>query len=293
MTLRRRLRGLAIGVILLPLLALVFWLTALIASNLPGLEVLSVNVHGLNVTGYAGDPGQRPAPLSLSVLSDAGQDASGALPTPTSTPSRPAPSPTAVAKPLPAPTPTPTPSPTPTPLPLPTVLPVVTATPIPPSATISGQVIDSVTHSPIVGASVSLSPGGQVTATDVNGNYSLAVNPGTYTVTASAVGYSSASQTVGVNAGQNQNVNFKLASLLGSIKGTVTSSTAAAPIAGAAVTLSNGLAAVTDLSGNYSFAAVLSGNYSITASAVGFASQTQPVTVRPGHETTVDFQLAP
>jgi uncharacterized surface anchored protein len=155
-------------------------------------------------------------------------------------------------------------------------------------------VIDTVTRLPIVGATISLSPGGATSITDVNGNFSLGVSPGTYTVTASTTGYNSASQTVTVNGGQSQIVNFKLVSLTatGSIKGILTDSVTAAAIAGATVRLSNGLAILTDVNGNFSFPAVLYGTYTITASAVGYVSQSQPVTVKPGHLTTINFQLA-
>ena len=97
-----------------------------------------------------------------------------------------------------------------------------------------------------------------------------------------------------MNGGQNQVVNFKLVSLAatGSSKGTVTDSLTGAAIAGATVILSNGLATLSDVSGNFNFAAVPYGTYTITASAVGYASQTQPLTIKPGHLTTINFQLA-
>ncbi len=161
-------------------------------------------------------------------------------------------------------------------------------------AAINGQVIDSVTRLPIVGATVSLSPGGGAAITDVNGNFSFGVNPGTYSVTASATGYSSAGQTVTVNGGQNQIITFKLVSLTatGSIKGTVTDSVSGAPIVGGAVKLSDGLVSLTDVNGNFSFPAVPYGTYTITASANGYVGQTQQVIVKPGHLTTINFQLA-
>ncbi len=130
-------------VALLPLFGLIFWAAATVASSIPGLAALAVNVHGLGLVSYAADSLQRPAPLSLQVLEDAAGDASGVStshgPTPatsaapTSAPTAvpvptPAPSPLPVATPLPtpkpAPTPTPTPTPTPSPLPLPLPLPV-------------------------------------------------------------------------------------------------------------------------------------------------------------------------
>src|SRR5439155_26793389 len=70
----RPLRSLAI-LALLPLLGVVFWLTAVVASSIPSLLVVDVNVHGLTLATYAGDSAQRVAPLSLRVLDDANQDA--------------------------------------------------------------------------------------------------------------------------------------------------------------------------------------------------------------------------
>jgi Carboxypeptidase regulatory-like domain/CarboxypepD_reg-like domain len=275
---------------LVPLFGVLFWITALVASTIPSLLVLGVNVHGLSLASYAGDPVQHLAPLSQQVVWDLQPGAHGG--------NGPSPTPRTIARPFePVTSPSPSPSSTPLPLPsvtpLPSILPTPTPTPSPTKAAITGQVIDDVTHLPIVAATISLSPGGATTITDVSGNFSLGVNPGTYTVTASATGYNSASQTVTVAGGQNQVVSFKLVSLTatGSIKGIVTNSVTAAPIAGATVNLSDGLATLTDLSGNFSFPAVLYGTYTITASALGYVSQSQPVTVKPGHLTTINFQL--
>jgi carboxypeptidase family protein len=281
---------------LVPLFGVLFWVTALAASTIPSLLVLGVNVHGLSLASYAGDPVKHLAPLSQQVVQDlqrGGQGDDGASPTPTTT----ARASDAWTSPASSSSPTATPSASPLPLPsatpLPSILPSPTPTPGPTKPVISGQVTDSVTRLPIVGATISLSPGGATTLTDVNGSFSLDVIPGTYTVTASATGYNSASQTVTVNGGQNQIVNFKLVSLTatGSIKGAVTDSVSAVAIAGATVKLSNGLATVTDLNGNFSFPAVIYGTYTITASAVGYVSQSQPVTVKAGHTTNIQISL--
>ncbi len=120
---------------LLPAFALVFWMTALLASHVPGLAILGVNVHGLSLANYAADSAPRPAAVSLRVGQDAQQDAGGgtgaaqpttghsASPTPTGLP---APTPTPLL--LPLPTPIPLPLPTPTPTPLPTLTPLATPT---------------------------------------------------------------------------------------------------------------------------------------------------------------------
>ncbi|TMF24510.1 MAG: hypothetical protein E6H90_12410 [Chloroflexi bacterium] len=285
----RPLRSLAI-LALLPLLGVVFWLTAVVASSIPSLLVVDVNVHGLTLATYAGDSAQRVAPLSLRVLDDANQDAlKPAMPTPTPGRSVATPKPAASLSPTPTPRPVPSPLPTPSsPLPLPTP----SATPG--WATIAGQVIDSQTRLPIAGAAVSVNPGGQAALTDINGNFSLSVSPGTSTVTAKATGYGSASQTVTVNGGQKTNVVFRLASVtaFGSLSGSVTDSLSKAPIVGATVSLSDGMVRVTDVNGNFSFAIVLSGSYTLTVSAVGYVTQSQVVTVKTGHATSVQISLA-
>jgi PKD repeat protein len=77
-------------------------------------------------------------------------------------------------------------------------------------STIQGEVQDRVTSTPIVGATVAYSGGS--TTTDANGAYIFAdVAPGLYAVTASALDYVSASQSVNVVAGSMGVTNFELA----------------------------------------------------------------------------------
>jgi len=130
----RLVRSLGI-VALLPLFGLVFWMAATVASSLPGLAALAVNVHGLGLVSYAGDSGQRPAPLSAAqLLADAAGDANGSRalsrPTPVATA---VPAPTITLRPTSTPLPIATPKPTPLPLPTatPAPLPVPTPTPTP------------------------------------------------------------------------------------------------------------------------------------------------------------------
>ena len=79
----------------------------------------------------------------------------------------------------------------------------------PQTGVIEGTVTDASTGQPIAGATVTV---GSVasTTTDSQGHYSVEVEPGTYTVTASADGYQSQSQTVTVQAGETVTVNFAL-----------------------------------------------------------------------------------
>lgn len=276
---RRRLTRRLGALALLPLFGLVFWSAATIASSLPGLMVVAVNVHGLGLASYAGDSLQRPAPLSIQVLQDVQGDANGSG----TTAPKAAPTPPPVA---------PSHAPRPTPLPVPTP-PIPTPTPTPTLAMIGGQVLDSQTLRPIAAATVAVSPGGNSALTDANGNFSIGVNPGSYTATSSAPSYSSASQSVTVAAGQKATIGFRLVSVaaFGSLTGRVVDSATRAPIAGATVTLSDGLIRTTDLSGNFSFAIVLNGTYTVTVSALGYVTQTKSVTVTPGHTTTVLFLL--
>lgn len=291
----RRLRRSIGAAAILAAVALLFWVTAVVTSELPQTFVVAVNVHGLDLN--PGVSTGRPAPMSLSVLADAQQDSTTTSPTATSSTSNP-PNPSTSGSPATRPTPTPSPSPTsPVILPSPS-LPTPTPRPSPtamPAATIAGQVLDAQTRNPIAGATVSASPGGYLTVSDTSGNFSLSVAPATYTLTASAALYNSASTTVTLKAGQKISVAFKLTSstTYGSIAGSVTDSNTGAPVVGATVRLSNGLIRVTDTNGNFSYSLVLSGSYTLTVSAVGYVTQSVPVSVRAGKTSNVQISLVP
>ncbi len=271
----RVLRGVG-ALALLPMFGLVFWVAATVASGFPGLVAVAVNVHGLGLPSYGADSNQRPAPLSLQVLADAYGDASRAV---ISTPQ-------VVGSHAPAPSPSPLPLPTP---PIPPPIPTPTPTPTPAPAIIGGQVLDSQTLLPIPAATVSVSPSGKSTLTDANGNFSIGVDAGSYTVTASSATYNSASQSVTVAAGQKATITLRLVSIAayGSLTGKVIDSVTRAPIAGATVKLSDGMIRTTDLNGNFSYAIVLNGTYTLTVSALTYVTQTMSVTVTPNHTTYV------
>ena len=76
------------------------------------------------------------------------------------------------------------------------------------NGTITGIVKDASTNLPIDGASVT--NGNKTTTTDSNGVYTIFDIPGTYTVTASANGYQSLSQTVEVQEDITSTVDFDL-----------------------------------------------------------------------------------
>lgn len=163
-----------------------------------------------------------------------------------------------------------------------------------PTGSVSGTVVDNDSHAPISGATVSY-PGGSTT-TDSNGAYTLNnVSTGTVTVTASASGYSSSSASVNVTAGGNANQNFFLTSTggatgTGTISGQVVDVSNGAGISGATVNYGGG-AATADSTGKFSFANVPAGTYSVSASASGYFTETNSVTVTGGATASTVIQL--
>lgn len=80
----------------------------------------------------------------------------------------------------------------------------------------------------------------------------------------------------------------------GNISGTVTNADDGTAIAGATVLVEDtGQSAITDASGDYSIADVPTGDHMVTASADGFESASQIVTVLESATTTADFALTP
>jgi hypothetical protein len=155
--------------------------------------------------------------------------------------------------------------------------------------TISGTVTNS-GGAAISGATVAYSGGS--TATASNGSYTLSnVATGTVSVTASAGGYTSSTQSVIVTANTTTTANFTLAAVItvGTISGTVTNSSGTA-ISGATVSYSGGTAS-TGSNGSYTLANVPAGTVSVTASATGYQSSTLSVNVTAGVTTTQNFTL--
>ncbi len=159
------------------------------------------------------------------------------------------------------------------------------------AGTISGTVTSSA-GAAIANATLSYSGGSATATANSSGGYTLNVAPGTYSVTASAVGYQSSTQSnVTVTVGTTTTANFSLVQLIGTISGKVANSAGAA-IAGATVSYSGGSAtAISNSAGGYSLN-VAPGTYSVTATATGYQSSTQSnVTVTVGTTTTANFSL--
>ena len=102
---------------------------------------------------------------------------------------------------------------TPTPTPIPGASPTPTATPTPTGVVaITGTVVVSTAPgAPISSAMVSTDTGGFTATTGADGTYTISnVTPGAYTLTASATGFVSSSQSVTVTAGVTTTVHFDL-----------------------------------------------------------------------------------
>lgn len=154
---------------------------------------------------------------------------------------------------------------------------------------VTGHVVNS-SGGAVSGATVSGE--GVSTTTDSNGNYTLANLPaGSAAITASATGFANAGVNVTIAAGSTVTApQITLGSDTGSISGTVKSSTGAA-IAGASVGYGGGSTTASS-TGAYSLTGVPAGTVQLVASASGFQSSTQNVTVTGGANTTANFTLS-
>jgi len=179
------------------------------------------------------------------------------------------------------------------------------------AGTIAGWVLDATTLAGIPGATVSTSPGGYSAITDTSGYYTIDNVPGSdtynvpgsyiYTVTATATGYNSSSQS-GIIVYANDtapvpDVNFQLQYITtpsvgtGYIIGSVIDNDTKIVISGAIVTTDNGgYSATTDTNGSY-LMTVDAGSYTVTASANGYESASQAITVEANSITTANFNL--
>jgi len=80
-----------------------------------------------------------------------------------------------------------------------------------PAGSVQGVVKSGATGKGLAGAIVTLTPGSLATVTDSGGYYGFAsVSPGTYTLTVTAAGYQSYSQTIAIKSGHTTLVNVSL-----------------------------------------------------------------------------------
>lgn len=271
---------------------LVFWVAGLAVSRFSGPETLPTSVHGLALGDYQRSAPQRLAPLSHRIIEDARRDTAAARPAPGSSPPptrSPAPSPTETPA---SPTPSPEPSlPIPTPTPIPTVPPTPTPPPVL-TGTVQGVVRNAATSTGIAGALVDA--GSASTQTDSSGVYRFSLPAGAYSVTASAVGYASQTQSATVLPSMTVPLNFALSPTV--ISGLVLDATSCAVrclgIPNATVSLRpGGMTTTTDATGAFSFT-VNPGPYTVTASAPTYQPAGQMVTVLAGQRASVVLKLS-
>lgn len=154
---------------------------------------------------------------------------------------------------------------------------------------VTGQVVNG-GGTGVSGATVSAQ--GLSVSSDAAGNYTLGNLPaGAATITASATGFATGTAAVNVAAGTTTTAPaITLGSSSGTVTGTVKSSAGAA-IAGASVSFGGG-SATTNSTGGYTITGVPAGTIQLVASATGFQSVTQNVTVNGGATATANFTLA-
>jgi len=270
------------------LLLLLFWSASQFASRVPWAASLGTSVHTLGLGDYSADAMPAMAPLTLQIVDEVSADV-GTTPSPSVSHS-PTPTPTPTHSPTPGPTPTPLPTPTPTPTPIPTPTPLPTPTPIP-TGGITGRVTDGTSPTGIPGALVQTLT--FATTTNSTGGYSLSLAPGSYSVTASASGFLPKAQSVTVPLGGWVTVNFALSRSLAVIKGTVVNNLLGTAIAGATVSLSpGGWSAKTSPTGTFAFPDLSPGTYTVTASAPGYRSTSEILSVSGGETLNIVIRLS-
>lgn len=155
---------------------------------------------------------------------------------------------------------------------------------------VTGNVVDS-NNAALSGATVTAA--GLTTLTAANGSYALNNLPaGTTTINASLTGFQSGSASVTVvTATTTSAPTITLVSGSGTITGIVQSSSGTA-ISGATVGYGGG-STTTNSSGGYTLTGVPTGTVQLVASASGFQSVSQSVTVNGGATSTANFTLSP
>lgn len=164
--------------------------------------------------------------------------------------------------------------------------------PAPPRFAVLGNVRDLASGEGIGGATVG-PVGGNATATDAAGNFSLEETNGTYVLTAQATGYRTGSATATVRGGP-VNVSIVLARAVNAtyaIDGFVRSAASQAPIDEAQVGPFGAPTVATNASGAYELAAD-NGSWVIHAAAKGYVGANTTVRI-DGRPTFLNFSLAP
>jgi hypothetical protein len=161
----------------------------------------------------------------------------------------------------------------------------------PEPVTLSGLVRDASSALPIAGAEIRVD-GGPFTNTNDSGFYTLSLLPGVYTITAQAEGYSPLAVT-NYNLQENAQLDFDLHPLPATLTGKVTDALTGEPLAGAEISLDNGVFAFSSPDGMYLLESP-PGVYTASAQAAGYLSETiSDLVLLPATTTIQDFALEP
>jgi subtilisin family serine protease len=163
---------------------------------------------------------------------------------------------------------------------------------------VTGRITEAGTGAPIAGATVTVTPGDRTIRTGDDGSYAVRLAPGTYDLTATAFGHSSAAATgVAVVDGEFARVDLALAAQpRGTVAGTVTLDESGRGIPGVEVAVLGipvDRSAVTDVDGAYRID-LPAGTYQVAASHPVFvAPPPVEVTVPAGGTAAADFAFSP
>jgi peptide/nickel transport system substrate-binding protein len=161
------------------------------------------------------------------------------------------------------------------------------------SGWINGYVLDGATEAPIVGAIVTAA--GKTRTTNAEGMYNISASPaGTYTVNATANGYSSASEDVEVVTGAVTWQNFTLTSTVGVLVGTVTDSETGDNITSAAVKVTGAgfsQMTLTGADGSYQISGIPAGTFWVNVTKAGYVTNTTSFEIEAGETVTLDFAM--
>jgi uncharacterized repeat protein (TIGR01451 family) len=160
------------------------------------------------------------------------------------------------------------------------------------NAQLSGQVLAQGSNKPL--ANVQITANQQTVSTDANGNYTLSLPGGGYTVTYQLAGYSTATAQIAANSGDVASLPVVY---LGtqvtntSISGVITDSATNNPVSGATVQIVGGSTTTTSSAGTYSLSGLTGTQFSLRASATGYNSQNLQIQVNQPATLTQNFAL--
>jgi len=159
--------------------------------------------------------------------------------------------------------------------------------------TVEGILTDATSGNPVGGATISID-GAQRTSNGA-GFYKFNLAPGAYTVDVAAFGYEPANFGVDITLGETVSGDRALDRVPSAgLTGTVLDNDSASAIPGATVEVAGTpYVTTTDGSGGYSFEFIPVGDYDVTATAFGFGSATESVSIANGVPATRGFVLAP